>query len=421
MENLIDPVIDVCGVGKNYKLYKKPVDRFLEALSLSGQPRHKPFHALADVSFRVMKGQTVGILGRNGAGKSTLLKILTGVLTPSTGTVEVKGRIASLLELGAGFNPEYTGSENIYFQGALMGYSAAEMKTRVPAILEFADIGEFIHQPVRVYSSGMFARLAFSVAINVDPDVLIIDEALSVGDAGFQLKCMLKMQDMQSRGTTILFVSHDTQSIIRFCQAVIIMENGRIVDYNSDVLTAAKNYEKRARNTGEPLPDSSRNMPCHATYERELGDISEVRFGSGEARINAVDFIDADGVSTNQFSPSDTVTMECYIQSEVSLSNVVVGYSLRNTKGLDVAGDNTLLAGQPLELAPGGYKLSFSFPLHISPGEYFLFIGMAHLGLERVELDQRWPLRKLSIVGSRTVVGSAYCPSTANLIQVPTL
>jgi len=418
MDNSPTHAIAVTGVGKQYKLYKKPVDRFLEALSFSGKLRHRAFHALCNISFSVAKGQTIGILGKNGAGKSTLLKILTGVLTPSEGKVQITGRVASLLELGAGFNPDYTGLENIYFQGALMGYSASEMKKRLPQILEFADIGDFIEQPVRVYSSGMFARLAFSVAINVDPDILIIDEALSVGDAGFQLKCMLKMQEMQLRGTTILFVSHDTQSVIRFCQAVIVMDQGRIIEYSHDVLTAAKNYEKQARNNGAIPLHAAPPMQDDISYEQELGDISEVRFGSGQAKINAVDFITAGGNVSNQFSPSDCVTMHCYIQCGQTLNNVVIGWSLRNTKGLDVAGDNTLLAGQTLNLERGDYKLSFNFSLHIAPGEYFLFIGMAHLGQERIELDQRWPLRKITITSSRTVVGAAFCPSTVNLIEV---
>ena len=247
MIEIVDDAIVVNNICKSYRLYDKPVDRLIEALSLFGKCRHHEFHALSDVSFSVKKGETVGILGKNGAGKSTLLKILTGVLTPTSGSIKVSGRIASLLELGAGFNPDYTGMENIFFQGLLMGYSHAEMQLRVSAITEFADIGEFINQPVRMYSSGMFARLAFSVAINVEPDVLIVDEALSVGDAGFQLKCMLRMKHMQERGTTILFVSHDTQSVIRFCQAVIVMQAGRIVEYSADVLTATKNYEKKSK------------------------------------------------------------------------------------------------------------------------------------------------------------------------------
>lgn len=418
MTEVLEDAIVVSNIGKLYRLYNKPVDRLIEALSLFGKRRHHDFHALSDVSFTVKKGQTVGILGKNGAGKSTLLKILTGVLTPTSGDVKVSGRVASLLELGAGFNPDYTGMENIYFQGTLMGYSHAEMQLRVPAITEFADIGEFINQPVRMYSSGMFARLAFSVAINVDPDVLIVDEALSVGDAGFQLKCMLRMKYMQERGTTILFVSHDTQSVIRFCQAVIVMQAGRIIDYSADVLAATKNYEKNIRNAGPSPMGLAEELHVDVSYEKELGDISEVRFGSGEAKINAVDFLDAAGVPTNHFEPMDEVIMNCYIQSRAEFSNVVIGYSLRNAKGVDVAGDNTLLAGGEISFEEGAYKVSFSYSLNVAPGEYFLYIGMASLDGERVELDQRWPLRKMSVSGGRQAVGVAYCPSTVNVVKV---
>ncbi|MCU0119166.1 ABC transporter ATP-binding protein [Pseudomonas sp. B2M1-30] len=418
MSENIESAIVVRDICKVYRLYKKPVDRLIEALSFSGKRRHHDFHALSNVSFSVAKGQTVGILGANGAGKSTLLKILTGVLTPTSGDVKVFGRVSSLLELGAGFNPDYTGIENIYFQGTLMGYSRAEMHKRVSAITEFADIGEFISQPVRVYSSGMFARLAFSVAINVSPDVLIVDEALSVGDAGFQLKCMLKMNEMQESGTTILFVSHDTQSVIRFCQSVIVMQAGRILEHSSEVLSATKNYEKNIRNASALKSIAVDELHAEVAYKHELGDISEVRFGSGEAKINAVDFLSASGASTNSFAPLDEVTMVCHIKSWGDIKNVVIGYSLRNSKGVDVAGDNTHLAGQEIDFEDGYYKVSFSYSLNVSPGEYFLYIGMASLDGQRIELDQRWPLRKIIVVGARNAVGSAYCPSSVTVLKL---
>ncbi|AVX90388.1 MULTISPECIES: ABC transporter ATP-binding protein [Pseudomonas] len=411
-------IIVVNNICKSYRLYKKPIDRLIEALSLSGKKRHQEFHALSNISFSVRKGQTVGILGANGAGKSTLLKILTGVLTPSSGHVKVVGRVASLLELGAGFNPDYTGMENIYFQGSLMGYSHAEMRERVSAITRFADIGEFIDQPVRMYSSGMFARLAFSVAINVQPDVLIVDEALSVGDAGFQLKCMLEMKGMQERGATILFVSHDTQSIIRFCQFVIVMEKGRVVDCSSDVLSTTKDYEKNIRNCSVSPSSGSDEKYVDVSYLDELADISETRFGSGQAIINAVDFFGFSGVPDNRFLPAEEVKMVCRIKSFGTIKDVVVGYSLRNTKGVDVAGDNTLFAGQIIDFQEGFYEVSFSYSLNVAPGDYFLYIGMASLDGERVELDQRWPLRKISISGVRQVVGSAFCPSSVSVAKV---
>ena len=227
--------IKVSHLTKVYKLYDKPIDRLKESLHPLKKKYHKEFYALNDVSFEIKKGETVGIIGKNGAGKSTLLKIITGVLTPSSGHVHTNGRIASLLELGAGFNPEYTGVENIYLQGTLMGYSHSEMEAKVDEILTFADIGDFVYQPVKMYSSGMFARLAFAVAINVDPDILIVDEALSVGDAAFQLKCFAKMQKLRNNGTTILFVSHDTYSVRTLCTNALWINKGCLVDAGNPV------------------------------------------------------------------------------------------------------------------------------------------------------------------------------------------
>ena len=225
-----DIAIKVEHLTKIYKLYERPMDRMKEALSLSKKKYSIEHYALNNLSFEVKKGDTVGILGTNGSGKSTLLKIITGVLTPSSGTLEVNGKISALLELGAGFNPEYTGLENIYLNGTMMGYKKEQMEKRVQPIIDFADIGDFINQPVKTYSSGMFARLAFAVAINVDPEILIVDEALSVGDVRFQTKCINKMKELKERGTTILFVSHATEQVKRFCTKALWIHKGNIVD-----------------------------------------------------------------------------------------------------------------------------------------------------------------------------------------------
>jgi ABC-type polysaccharide/polyol phosphate transport system ATPase subunit len=223
-----DIAISVKNLTKVYHLYDRPQDRLKEALHPLRKSYHHDFYALEDVSFDVRRGETVGIIGKNGAGKSTLLKIITGVLTPTEGSVKVHGKIASLLELGAGFNPEMTGMENIYLNGTLMGFSEEEMQGKIDAILEFANIGEFIYQPVKMYSSGMFARLAFSVAINVDADILIVDEALSVGDMLFQAKCIAKMTELMEEGTTILFVSHDIHAVRSLCSYGVYLENGKV-------------------------------------------------------------------------------------------------------------------------------------------------------------------------------------------------
>jgi len=224
-----DTAIKVQNLTKIYHLYNKPQDRLKEALNPFKKNYHHDFYALHEISFDVKKGETVGIIGKNGAGKSTLLKIITGVLTPTSGSVEVQGKVASLLELGAGFNPEMTGLENIYLNGTLMGFSKEEMDLKIEAITEFANIGEFIYQPVKMYSSGMFARLAFSVAINVDADILIVDEALSVGDMLFQAKCIAKMTSLMEEGMTILFVSHDIHAVRSLCNKGVYLENGKTI------------------------------------------------------------------------------------------------------------------------------------------------------------------------------------------------
>lgn len=223
-----DTIIRVEHLSKEYKLYKSKSDRLKEALSLSGKQYYEPFYALNDISFEVNRGETIGIIGTNGSGKSTLLKILTGVVSPSSGTATVNGRISALLELGAGFNPEYTGLENIDLHGTMHGISEEEMKQRREEIIAFADIGEYINQPVKNYSSGMFARLAFAVAISIEPEILIVDEVLSVGDMRFQIKCMDRMKRMMENGTTILFVSHDISSVRRFCNRCVWIQNGRL-------------------------------------------------------------------------------------------------------------------------------------------------------------------------------------------------
>lgn len=221
-----DIAISVNDVSKMYKLYDNPMDRLKESLGLSRKKKYKEHYALNHVSFQVHKGETVGIIGTNGSGKSTILKIITGVLNPTGGEVTVDGRISALLELGAGFNMEYTGIENVYLNGTMMGFSKEEIDSRLQDILDFADIGDFVHQPVKAYSSGMFVRLAFAVAINIDPEILIVDEALSVGDVFFQAKCYRKFEEFKKMGRTILFVSHDLSSIARYCDRVVLLNKG---------------------------------------------------------------------------------------------------------------------------------------------------------------------------------------------------
>ncbi len=238
----MNSIIKIQNMNKVYKIYSSPVDRLKESLSPIKKKYSHEHYALKEINMEVKKGESIGLLGTNGSGKSTLLKIITGVLNPTNGDVEVNGKVSALLELGAGFNPEYTGIENIYLNGSMMGYSREEMEKKIDSIVDFADIGGFINQPVKTYSSGMFARLAFSVAISVEPEILIVDEALSVGDSRFQIKCIEKMEQIKENGTTILFVSHGIEQIRRFCDRAIWIEKG-ILRADGDVNDVADQYE----------------------------------------------------------------------------------------------------------------------------------------------------------------------------------
>ena len=261
------PIIEMNHVTKIYQLYNHPMDRLKEGLSLTHRSYHRDHTVLEDFNLAIQRGESVGFIGRNGAGKSTLLKLITGVLSPNSGTIETRGKVAALLELGAGFNMEYTGRQNIYLNGKMMGYSRAQMQNRVDPIIEFADIGEFIDQPVKTYSSGMFARLAFAVSINVSPDILIVDEVLSVGDTRFQMKCIDKMKELKESGTTILFVSHTLEQIKRFCSRAVWMKDGHIemdgdasevIDvYDSYMRTGLDVKELQALRAGEQEDDRS--------------------------------------------------------------------------------------------------------------------------------------------------------------------
>jgi len=348
--------IKVTHLTKVYKLYDKPIDRLKESLHPLKKQYHKDFYALSDVSFEIKKGETVGIIGKNGAGKSTLLKIITGVLTPSSGHVHVNGRIASLLELGAGFNPEYTGIENIYLQGTLMGYTHEEMETKIDEILAFADIGDFIHQPVKMYSSGMFARLAFAVAINVDPDILIVDEALSVGDMIFQAKCMTRMKMMMEKGITVLFVSHDTHSIQSLCNRAIYIDNGQIVAIgNVDDVTAMYINNQREKNNilleNIQIFDEQNTSPNTATKSENF-DIKNIdslditgnkqlpgrRSGNKKATILDFIFLDENGNQTDQIISNQEYSIKIAIRFNEDLESFAVVCPIRSLHGVQEIG-----------------------------------------------------------------------------------
>lgn len=379
-----DVIVRVQNVSKTFKLYKSPRHRFLEAFHPLRQKFHFEHLALRDISFELRKGDSVGILGKNGAGKSTLLKIITGVQSPSNGKVEVKGKIAALLELGAGFNKSLTGLENIYFQGALLGFSEEEMKGKVQEIIDFAEIGEYINQPVKTYSSGMFARLAFSIAVSVDPEVLIVDEALSVGDAFFKAKCYAKFQKFLEMKKVIIFVSHSSQEILKNCNKAIHLMDGKIKSLSSDVKSVVLEYEQARRNFSQ----SSRS-----------GNTIEKRFGSGGAYIADIKIYNS---ASNDLvlTSGQPATLDVKLKSSRAYEFLVLGVSLKTPSGIVVWGANTVQGIQKLSISEGEWLVRFQFNANLSPGSYLLYAGLADFANGREELDQRWEVSQVEVVSA---------------------
>ena len=379
--------IKVSHLTKVYKLYDKPIDRLKESLHPLKKKYHKDFYALSDVDFEIKKGETVGIIGKNGAGKSTLLKIITGVLTPTSGHVHVNGRIASLLELGAGFNPEYTGIENIYLQGTLMGYPHAETEAKMDQILQFADIGDFVHQPVKTYSSGMFARLAFAIAINVEPDILIVDEALAVGDMNFQAKCMTAMDRIKQKGTTILFVSHDIGSVKSLCVKGIYIKNGIKVAYGKAADVAELYIKEMRENLNEKHKKFTRVSQTFApnTEQKEIKKtdavfktsddfdkrVAQFRYGSGGVKITYVELLDENDEPVVEAEFNQEVKIRIYFESNIK-SQLSLNYYILDDKKIYIFGGGPRTFGY--ELIDGEenkkYMVEYKFKLPLSEGIY---------------------------------------------------
>lgn len=359
--------IRIDHVTKLYKLYAKPSDRLKEALSFTSKKYGKDFYALHDVDFSIRKGETVGIIGKNGAGKSTLLKIITGVLNPTEGTAVVDGTVSALLELGAGFNPEYTGMENIYLNGAMMGMSSEEIDQKVESIVAFADIGDFINQPVKSYSSGMFARLAFAVAISSEPEVLIVDEALSVGDTKFQIKCMDHMKKMMEGGTTVLFVSHDINAIRRFCKRAIWIHQGTVIA-DGEVNHVADRYmdflkmnELDFENT---FAAKHKNNPQIAPFTRKdaIAEIVDFQIFNDQGSVGESILFD---------EPINIrVTYDVY---DTSIESPVLGVAIRSADDDYTCGLNTLLDEFDIPWEYGRNEVMLEFPCGIraAGGQYY--------------------------------------------------
>ena len=397
-----DIAISVNDVSKMYKLYDNPMDRLKESLGLSRKKKYKEHYALNHVSFQVHKGETVGIIGTNGSGKSTILKIITGVLSPTGGEVSVNGRISALLELGAGFNGEYSGLENVYLNGSMIGFSREEIDAKLQSILDFADIGEFIHQPVKTYSSGMFVRLAFAVAINIDPEILIVDEALSVGDVFFQAKCYRKFEEFKEMGKTILFVSHDLSSIGKYCDRVVLLNKGEklaeggakeMVNLYRRVLvnqcddadleegaenaeagqdgqltdgTAGENVSKKEHaGGGRAMKDSLNLNPKVLEYGSKLGEI--------------VDFAirDDTGMITNVIEKGKEFSVQMKVRFQADVNDPIFAFTLKDLKGTEITGTNTMYEHTPVKPQKAGdvREITFKQIMPLEAGEYMLCLG----------------------------------------------
>jgi lipopolysaccharide transport system ATP-binding protein len=369
--------IRVSGLDKCFSTYDRPQDRLKQSVyslvarlmphaaqrqryQLRAQACARNFWALNDISFEVKKGETVGIIGRNGSGKSTLLQIICGTLSPTHGEADFKGRVAALLELGSGFNPEYTGRENVYLNGQLLGLTKEQIDLRFDDIAAFADIGDFIEQPVKTYSSGMFVRLAFAVAIHVDPEILIVDEALSVGDIQFQMKCIDRMEEVRARGTTILFVSHSLEQVKRFCTSAVWLEKGRVR------LSGDSNY----------VCDQYRDASLLAAAKTNEGKHSPQHTVLNEEGAPAV--IKSVKASASTLAPFDPVSVRVtYVVGERALPKLLLGVAIKDPKGTYIFGPNTHLEGVAIPHAPGTHVVEYVIPrLPLLTGTYLFDVGL---------------------------------------------
>ncbi len=378
--NISDEVaIEVSHVSKIYKLYERNRDRLKEALHIGRNIHSREHFALDDVSFDVYKGETVGIIGTNGSGKSTILKIITGVLSPSSGELNIKGRISALLELGAGFNMEFTGIENIYLNGTMLGFSEKEIDARLDSILEFADIGDFVNQKVKTYSSGMFVRLAFAVAINIDPEILIVDEALSVGDVFFQNKCYRKFEDFKKQGKTILFVSHDLGSISKYCDRVILLEKGHKIG-EGDPKEIIDMYKKVLVGQLDRTFDSGKE--AEEVSKEKWKDLMQLNpnvdeYGSGLAEFVDYCAYDNGGTITNTIIKGDEFTVKVKIRFYEQIQDPIFALSFKNMQGTEITGTNTMFEKITTGTPQAGetYIVTFTQNMSLQGGEYLISLG----------------------------------------------
>ena len=381
-----DIAISINDISKVYKLYDNPMDRLKESLGLTRQKKYKEHYALDHVSFQVHKGETVGIIGTNGAGKSTILKIITGVLSPTQGQVVVDGRISALLELGAGFNQEYSGIENVYLNGTMIGFTKEEIDAKLQDILDFADIGDFVYQPVKTYSSGMFVRLAFAVAINIEPEILIVDEALSVGDVFFQAKCYRKFEEFKKMGKTILFVSHDLSSIGKYCDRVVLLNQGKklaegdakeMVNLYRRVMVnqyedPAEKEDSTSSEDNQQVTEAKEPMKNSLNLNPQL-----LEYGSKLAVIEDFAVRDNTGMITNIIEKGQDFSVDMVVRFYDDISDPIFAFTIKDLKGTEITATNTMYENIPIQPQKKGdvRKIRFSQKMSLVDGEYMVCLG----------------------------------------------
>lgn len=413
--------IQVKDVSKVYRLYDSNKNRMIEALGLTRHPKSKEHRALDHLSFQVKKGETVGIIGTNGAGKSTILKIITGVLHQTEGEVLIDGRISALLELGAGFNQEYTGIENIYLNGTMIGFSKEEIDEHLDDILEFADIGDYVYQPVKSYSSGMFVRLAFAVAININPEILIVDEALSVGDVFFQAKCYKKFEEFKNAGKTILFVSHDMGSIAKYCDRLILLDKGKelaqgepkeVIDIYKKVLVHQYDEEEQQVANEEKIRGAPRLEQVSAPdavwrkYFKVNQNVNE--YGSGKADIIDFAVLDENGIYSSSLVKGTKFKIRSTVRFNEHLDNPIFTYTFKNIYGVAITGTNSMFERTDIgAVNPGDvYTCTFEQEMNLQGGEYLLSVSCTGYGEGEFQVFHRlYDVVNITVISDKDTVG----------------
>lgn len=418
-------VVKINNLVKEYKMFTRKKDRLLEAL-FPFYENHQMFKAMDNLNLEINKGEVVGIMGKNGAGKSTLLKMITGVVCPTSGTIEVNGKISSLLELGAAFNGELTGLENIYQHGQVMGLTPKQIEERKQDIIDFADIGDHLYQPVKTYSSGMFARLAFACAINVDPDILIVDEVLSVGDMAFQLKCFKKFEQFKEKGKTILFVTHNVADILKNCNRAVVIEKGRKI-FDGDAKTGVEKYKKiivginpEEEQNSSNFPDTPTKIDDGETWKERMQENPKLlNYGNGKAEVIDYGVFDSEGNLVNVIDNDEVITMKSKVLFKEKVKDPIFTMTVKDFSGKEIAGTNSevekVITG---EFNPGDVAIAeFIQKVPIAPGKYTLSFSCTHFNLkgELEALNRKYDALLIEVSTMKNTVGLVRINSTVKI------